>query len=136
MLIDEKEHIHHNPQYVVVSTLKSLMLKLHEVVNDLGVQCEQLDKKLEIRSTKLTAYLSENEQQLKELRKNIEDTKKRIEVVESKLAEVDDFFKETKIKISIWKKCLLFIKEFPIQIVTFFGALAAIGAYLMKYFGL
>ena len=136
MLIDEKELIHHNPHYVVVSTLKSLMLKLHEAVNDLGVQCEQLDKKLEIRSTKLTTYLSENEQQLKELRKNIEDTKKRIEVVESKLAEVDDFFKETKIKISIWKKCLLFIKEFPIQIVTFFGALAAIGAYLMKYFGL
>ena len=136
MLLDDKELTHHNPQHVVVSTLKSLILKLHEAVNELSLQYEQLEKKLEIRSTKLTSYLTENEQQLKDLRKNIEDTKKRIEAVESKLSEVDDFFKETQIKISIWKKCILFIKEFPVQIVTFFGALAAIGAYIMKYFGL
>ena len=134
MLVEKKEQ--HNPQYVVVSTLKSLILKLHEVVNDLSEQYEQLEKKLEIRSNKLTNYLSENEQQLKEVKKNIDETRERIEVVENKLAEVEDFFKETKIKIGVWKKCALFIKEFPVQIVTFFGALAAIGAYLIKYFGL
>ena len=136
MIIDEKELTPHNPQHVVVSTLTSLILKLHEAVSDLSLQYEQLEKKLEIRSNKLTSYLAENEQQLKDLRKNIDDTRQRIAAVETKLAEVDEFFKETQIKLSIWKKCILFIKEFPVQIVTFFGALAAIGAYLMKYFGL
>ncbi len=135
MLFDDKDLTNHNPQHVVVSTLKSLILKLHEAVNELSLQYEQLEKKLEIRSTKLTSYLSENEQQLKEIRKHIEDNKKRIETIEQKLVEVDNFFKETQIKISVWKKCILFIKEFPVQIVTFFGAIAAIFAYLMKYFG-
>lgn len=134
MSVDDKDS-RCNPQHVVVNTLRTLIINLHSIIKDLAQQQEQIKKIIESRSKRMTAYISENEQHIKEIKDNIEETRSRIKTVEKKMNEVDDFLKDTKMNLNIWKKCLLFMKDFPGQITMFFASLATIAFFIAKFFG-
>ena len=125
-----------NPQNVVLSTLRTLILNLQNIVNDLSLQQDQLKKIIESRSKRMTAYVCENDKNTNEIRTSIEEMKDRIKAVEDKVSEIDDFLVTTKTNLAVWKKCLLFMKDFPAQIITFFASLATIAFFIAKYFGM
>jgi len=50
-----------SPQYILFQTIKALINKLHDVVRDLNESHEQLEKKMEHRTKRISNYISENE---------------------------------------------------------------------------
>ena len=135
MSLDEKDRAH-NPQYIVLNTLKVMMVNLQTSVKNLAQNQEQIKKIIESRSKKMTAYTVENEQHLKDIRESINEMDNRIKTVEQKLSEIDDFLTITKTNLKVWKKCLLFMKDFPGQIIVFFASLGTIAFFIAKYFGM
>ena len=133
MSVDEKDVC--NPQHVVVNTLRTLIVNLHAIVKDLAQQQDQIKKIIESRSKRMTAYISENEQNINAIKDSIEETQNRIKTIEKKMSEIDDFLTTTKMNLNIWKKCLTFMKDFPGQIIMFFTSLATIAFFIAKFFG-
>ena len=132
---EEKEQIR-NPQHIVINTLRAKIVNFNEELMDLSERLGDLGKTLEVRAGELNLRNDEADRQISGIKEQIENIQQRINDLEIKFAEVNDFLKETKIKWSIWKKCLIFMKEFPGHVVAFLGAITAIIMYLIKFLGL
>ncbi len=131
----EKEQTCH-PQHIVLNALRGRIEKFSEVLTALSTRLDDVDKAINDSKSELSLRIDVLENQIDLLNKQIERTEIKIGELESKLGNVDDFLKETKIKWSIWTKCLKFMKDFPGHIVAFIGAVVAIIMYLSKFFGL
>lgn len=132
---EEKEQIC-NPQHIVINTLRAKIVNFDDELVDLSERLGDLGKTLEARTGELNIRHNEADRQISEMKERIENIQQRITDLEIKFAEVNDFLKETKIKWGIWKKCLIFMKEFPGHVVAFLGAITAIIMYLIKFLGL
>ena len=132
---EEKEQIR-NPQHIVINTLRAKIVNFNDELMDLSERLGDLGKTLEARTGELNIRHDEADRQIMGIKEHIENIQQRITDLEIKFAEVNDFLKETKIKWGIWKKCLIFMKEFPGHVVAFLGAITAIIMYLIKFLGL
>ncbi len=134
MGIEEKDKICH-PQHIVMNTLRVKIMEFGEELKDLADRLDGMEKSISSRIGELSSRIDNNDRELKSVKDQIETVKSRIENLEGKFTEMNDFLKETKIKWSIWKKCLIFMKEFPGHVVAFIGAITAIIMYLTKFLG-
>ena len=134
MNLEDKEQMCH-PQHVVMNTLRLKIVQFGEELNDLADRLDGLEKSRETRSGELSGRIDETERQIEGLKECIEGLRTKIESIEGKYTEMNDFLKETKITWGVWKKCLLFMKEFPGHVVAFVGAVMAIVMYLAKFLG-
>ena len=135
MMNDEKEKLV-NPQHIVINTLRAKLVKFNEELLSLSGRLGGLEKTLEKRAGELSLRIEEIERQISGLKEYIGHLDDKNMELEGKFSEVNDFLKETKIKLGIFKKCLIFMKEFPGHVVAFLGAITAIVMYLLKFFGL
>ena len=134
MSLEEKEQLCH-PQHVVMNTLRLKIVQFGEELNGLADRLDGLEKSLETRIGELSARIDETERHIEGPKEHIEALRAKIETLEGKYTEMNDFLKETKITWGVWKKCLLFMKEFPGHVVAFIGAIMAIVMYLAKFLG-
>lgn len=131
---EEKEQLH-NPQHIVLNTLRARIVKFSEELIDLSDRLGGLEKTLDDRTGELSLRIDDAERETNGLKEKIEGIQDHISELEGKFTEVNDFLKETKIKWGIWAKCLKFMKEFPGHVVAFLGAITAIIMYLSKFLG-
>ena len=121
-----------SPQYILFQTIKALINKLHDVVRDLNESHEQLEKKMDSRTKRITSYITENEMKRKEIIKDIEDITDKLERVEVKLNYIDRYIKEQEIKMSAFGKIAKVLKQVPGWIIFIFTAIGGIVAYYLK----
>ena len=134
MNLEERDQTCH-PQHVVVNTLRLKIVQFGEELNGLADRLDGLEKTLETRTGELSARIDESERHIEGVKEYIESLDTKINVLEGKYTEMNDFLKETKITWGVWKKCLTFMKEFPGHVVAFIGAIMAIVMYLAKFLG-
>lgn len=123
-----------SPQQIVFQTIKTLILKLHELIRELNNQHELLEKKMENRSKKITSYILENDAQKREILKEMETLKKNLEEVIVKLTAIDEYLKEKKMQFLFFKKCLKVIKQLPGWLIAFATAMSALLTYFFSHF--
>lgn len=131
----EKEQTCH-PQHIVLNALRGRIEKFSEVLIALSTRLDDVDKAINDSKSELSLRIGGLEKQIDLLNKQVDQNRIKIGEIETKLGKVNDFLKETKIKWSIWTKCLKFMKDFPGHIVAFIGAVIAIIMYISKFFGL
>lgn len=120
------------PEQVVFQTIKSSILKLHELIRELNNQHELLVKKLENRSKKIVDYMNENDTHKKEIVRDIENIQERLENIKRNLDSINDYIREREIQMSMIKRFGEFLKEIPGWLLTLGTVLAAIIAYVIK----
>ena len=118
-----------------MNTLRLKIVQFGEELNDLADRLDGLEKSRETNISELSARIDETESHIEGLKEHIESLETKINSLEGKYTEMNDFLKETKITWGVWKKCLMFMKEFPGHVVAFVGAIMAIVMYLAKFLG-
>ena len=76
-----------SPQYILFQTIKALINKLHDVVRDLNESHEQLEKKMEHRTKRISNYISENEIKRKEIIGDIEEICEKLNIKKTQYFE-------------------------------------------------
>ena len=121
-----------SPQYFLFQTIKTSIARLHEVIHGINEHHEQLEKKMENRTKRITGYIAENEINRKEIMRDIKDIKEKIECVEAKLNYVDRYIKEQELKLSAFGKIANIMKQVPSWIIFAGTVIGGIVAYYLK----
>ena len=135
MNLNDKEPACH-PQHIVMNAFRMRIEKFGEILSELSTRLCDVEKTINNKEAELSARIDNVERQIDGLKGQLVSINKKLVDLEDKYTEMNDFLKETKIKWTIWTKCLMFMKEFPGHIVAFIGAVTAIIMYLSKFFGL
>lgn len=125
---------HLTPQQILFQTIKSLVLKVNNMVKDLGDQHEDLKKRFDARSRKINEYIVTNENWRKEISSEIESLKSDLEKIREEVVRINDHLKEKEMEKNVWLKVLRWIQGFPGAILAFVSGVIAILTYFANHF--
>lgn len=122
-----------SPQHVLFQTIKSLVLKLNNLIRELADQQNELKKRLENRSRRVNEYVTSNEAWRKTAEEKFSEINKKIDSLSEEIVKINDHFKEKEIRRSVMNKLFENLKKVPGYIVAIISAIIALVSYFIEH---